>query len=329
MAFQRLRRALLLAACASTALLAACGGGSVESQFTPKRIVAFGDGFSDLGQGGNRYTVNDGSVNIWTQQLALRYGVGLSAQAAGGTSYAIGNARVAAKPDAAGVAATPTVTEQIATFMGSSGLREGDLIVIGAGTADVVAEGSLVFAGNPSVETVKARLDTAKANLAQAGRALAAQVHQLVNAGADKVLVVGSYNLERSPWAASISRTGELRELSRFFNEALLSAMKDLDARQVLFVDTAGYFNLVTAFPGSYSMDNATTPVCTSRDAGAGIGIGTGEVNSALCTTAPPATLLEGVDYNRFVFADAVYPTPRAHRLFGDFVFDDKVRRNW
>ena len=63
MSFQRLRRALLLALCASSALLAACGGGNVESQLVPSRIIAFGDGFSDLGQGGTRYTVNDSSVN--------------------------------------------------------------------------------------------------------------------------------------------------------------------------------------------------------------------------------------------------------------------------
>lgn len=318
MAFQRLRRALLLAACASTALLAACGGGSVESQFTPQRVLAFGDGFSDLGQGGARYTVNDDSINVWSQQLASRYGVSLSAQAAGGTSYATGNARVAAKPDAAGNSATPTVREQIATFRASGGgLREGDLIVIGAGTADVVAEGSRAFSGAQSVET-------AKANLAQAGTALAAEVRSLVDAGAEKVLVVGSYNLERSPWAQSIGRTGDLKELSRFFNEALLSAMVDLGAH-VLFVDAAGYFNLVTAAPSSYNMDNAITPACTSVDAGAGIGIGTGQINSALCTTG---TLLGGIDYNRYVFADAVYPTPQAHRLFGNFAFD-KIRQRW
>lgn len=318
MAFQRLRRALLLAACASTALLAACGGGSVESQFTPKRIVAFGDGFSDLGQGGSRYTVNDGSINIWSQQLASRYGVGLSAQATGGTSYAIGNARVAAKPDAADKADTPTVREQIGTFLGEGGgLREGDLVVIGAGTADVVTEARLAFAGSQSV-------DAARANLAQAGNALAGEVRRLVNAGADKVLVVGTYNLERSPWAASIGRTGDLKELSRSFNEALLSAMVDL-GRNVLFVDAAGYFNLVTAVPSAYSMDNATTPACTSVDAGPGIGIGAGQVNSALCNTG---TLLGGIDYNRYVFADAVYPTPQAHRLFGNFAFD-KIHQRW
>ena len=72
---------------------------------------------ADLGQGGSRYTVNDGSVNIWTQHVAASFGVPLAPAAAGGTSYATGNARVNAKPDAAGSSATPTVTEQIDSFL--------------------------------------------------------------------------------------------------------------------------------------------------------------------------------------------------------------------
>lgn len=315
MAFQRLRRALLLAACASSALLAACGGGSVESQFTPKRVVAFGDGFADLGQGGTRYTINDGSLNIWSQQLASRYGLSLTTAAAGGTSYATGNARVAATPDAAGNAATPTLRQQIDTFAAS--FNDADLVLLSAGTADVVAEASRAFAGTQSV-------DAARANIAAAGVALGDQVRRVVDAGGKHVMVVGPYNLERSPWARTIGRTGELKEFSRAFNEALLTRIVDLGAN-VLYVDAAGYFNLVTGSPAAYNMENATTAACTSVDAGAGIGIGSGQVNSALCTTG---TLLGGIDYNRYVFADAVYPTPQAHRLFGNFAFD-RIRQRW
>ena len=61
----------------------------------------------------------------------------------------------------------------------------------------------------------------------------------------------------------------------------------DLGAN-VLYIDAAYYVNLYTSSPGSYSFDNATTPVCTSVDAGNGIGIGTGQVNSALCNSNTP-----------------------------------------
>ena len=93
----------------------------------------------------------------------------------------------------------------------------------------------------------------------------------------------------------------------------------------MLYVDSAYYVNLYTSSPGSYSFDNATTPVCTSVDAGNGIGIGTNEVNSALCTTS---TLLSGASQDKYVFADAVYMTPSAHRQLGDYAYD-RLRARW
>src|SRR5687768_12283282 len=103
MATQWLRRVWLLAAGASVLLLAACGG-EVESQLAPTRVIVFGDAMADVGQNatGRRYTVNDGSVNNWTHYLAQAYGQSLTPARSGGSSYATGNARVAAKPGAGG-----------------------------------------------------------------------------------------------------------------------------------------------------------------------------------------------------------------------------------
>jgi outer membrane lipase/esterase len=86
----------------------------------------------------------------------------------------------------------------------------------------------------------------------------------------------------------------------------------------VLYLDAALLFNLMTSNPSSFDLSNVTEAVCTSIDPGPGIGTGAGQPNSALCT---PATLLPGADYNRYVFADRVYPTPLAHRKFGEFAF--------
>ena len=66
MATNWMRRTVMVAACASAALLAACGSSTTESAITPQRFIAFGDAMSDVGQNGSRYTVNDGSVNNWT-----------------------------------------------------------------------------------------------------------------------------------------------------------------------------------------------------------------------------------------------------------------------
>lgn len=314
MATQWLRRAWLLAASASALLLAACGGGTIDSQLSPTRVVAFGDGMADLGQSGARYTVNDGSVNNWTLYVANSLGLSLATSAAGGQSYATGNARVTAKPDAAGSSSTLTVTEQIDTFMAASKPAANDLILVNAGTSDLIVQAQAVITG---AQTQAQML----ANVGQAGRELAAQVRRLVNAGAEHVVVVGPYNLGRSAWALQVSQSALLESASGRFNDQLLVSLVDLGAN-VLYVDAALYFNLLTASSGEIS--NKTTPVCNSVDSGAGIGTGTGQVNSLLCTTG---TLVDGT-YSNYVFADRVYPTPRAHQLFGEYA-RSRIRERW
>ena len=321
MADNWLRRGVLAAACASATLLVACGSGTIESALTPTRFVAFGDGFSDVGQvGGARYTVNDGSVNNWTQQLAATYGLTLTPVSSGGSSYAQGNARISAKPDAAGNAATPTVVQQIDAFLATGSLKDSDVLLLGAGTADLVAQMAAVNAGTQTPEQ-------ALIEAQQAGSALGAQVLRLVQAGAKYVVVTGAYNLGRSPWAEGMgqAKVDWLTEASSKFDQALKIAIEPKGAN-VLYIDAPYYFNLLTGSPGSYSFDNADDPVCTSVDAGNGIGTGSGQVNSALCT---PATVRPGVaNYNRYVFADRVYVTPQAQRLFGTYAYD-RLHARW
>ena len=133
MAANWMRRTVLVAACASAALLAACGSSTTESAITPARFIGFGDANSNVGQTGTRYTVNDASVNNWALQVASRYGKPLAPASASGTSYAIGNARIKAKPDAAGNVATPTVTEQIDTFLASGSFAAQDVVILSGG----------------------------------------------------------------------------------------------------------------------------------------------------------------------------------------------------
>lgn len=318
MAVNWLRRGVLTAACASVALLAACGSSTIESALKPARFVAFGDGFSDVGQvNGARYTVNDGAVNNWTQQLAGTYGLTMTPVSAGGSSYAQGNARVKVQPDAAGNASTRTVTQQVDAFLASGGLKANDVVVMGAGTADIIAEMAAVTAGTQTPEQMLARAQ-------QAGKDLGAQAIRLVDAGAQYIVVAGAYNLGRSPWAITLGKVDLLTNASSKFNEAFLVSIVNQGAN-ILYVDAAYYFNLVTASPGSYAFDNGTNAVCTSVDAGTGIGTGNGQINSALCT---PSTVLPAANYNKYVFADNVYVTPEAQRLFGTYVYD-RLHARW
>jgi outer membrane lipase/esterase len=317
MASHWMRRALLALASASALSLVACGSGTIESQLRPARIVSFGDAFSDLGQGGSRYTVNDGTVNIWAQHVAGSFGVPLNNAVAGGTSYAVGNARVVATPSAAGSSATPTLKEQIDLFQGTGGFAATDLVVINGGTADVVAEAATVMSGAQTPEQMVA-------SVRQAGTDLGAQVRRLVQAGAKHVVVVGPYDLGKSPWAVSTGQASLLSNASGAFNEQLLLSIVDLGAN-VLYVDAALAFNLMIAHPAAYDLTNVTAPACNSVDPGPGIGTGAGQVNSALCT---PATLGPGVNYPKYLFADRVYPTPRGHLRFGEYAFE-KIRARW
>ena len=317
MAANWMRRTVLVAACASAALLAACGSSTTESAITPTRFIAFGDANSDVGQNGSRYTVNDGSVNNWTSELVAKYGKSLTAASAGGNSYAVGNARVSAKPDAAGNASTPTIAEQIGTFLASGTFGGSDVVLLSGGVSDVIAGMAAVQAGTL---TEAAMLDAAR----QSGEELAAQVRRLVNAGAKYVVVTGTYNLSETPWATTIGRTNLLSDASRRFNDGLKVGIVDLGAN-VLYVDFEYYVNLYTNVPGNWGFSNATSPVCTSVDASNGIGIGAGQVNSALCNAS---TLVAGGSANSYVFADPVYLAPSAHRQFGVYAYD-RLRARW
>ena len=323
MPFHRLRHAVLLATCATSLLLASCGSGTIESQFTPTRVIAFGDGSADQGQTSNavvtnaRYTVNgDGTVSIWTQQVAASYGVVMTTAALGGTSYATGNARVNSKPDAVGSNATPTVKEQIDTFLAGSAPGPNDLMILSAGIADVITEAGKITAGTQTS-------DQALLNVRQAGRDLGAQVRRLVLAGAAHVMVAGTYDLSRSPWGrGATTLTPFLVQASAKFNEELLLSIVDLGAN-VLYSDAAFHYNLMIGVPTAYGLVNSIAPVCNSIDGGPGIGTGTGQVNSSLCN----GTTLAG-DHNTYVFADAVYPTPLAQRKFGDYAYT-RILARW
>lgn len=292
-------------------MLAACGSSTVASAITPQRFIAFGDGLSDLGQNGSRYTVNDGSINIWTQELAKDYGATLTTASAGGSSYATGNARIKAKPDAAGSSATRTITEQVNAFLAAGAPKDTDLLIISGGVSDVLAN----FAQIQSGTITQAQYIT---NLTQAGRDLASQVRRLVDAGGKYVLVTGTYDLGRSPLAAATGQADLLSRGSTALNEALLIAIADL-GKNTLYIDAAYYFNLLSNLPGSYSFNDGTTSVCVSVDPGNGIGTGAGQISSAQCNVN---TIKPGLDYSKYVYADAVYFTPQAQRLFGDYAYD-------
>lgn len=295
-------------------LVAACGGGSVVSDFNPTRVVAFGDSVTYVGAGGAaRYTINDSSTNLWVLRLASRYGLTLTDVGDGGTAYAEAHARINTATNATGAAGTRSVKEQVDRFLAARTPTANDLVAIGAGTGDLIAEGKKVIDGT---QTQGAATTAVK----QAAADLATQVRRLVDAGARHVVVFGAYNMGRTPWARSESQTGFLETLTTEFNNELVVRLNE-SSTHVLFVDAQLHMNNLS---GS-SAYNATDLACTPTSAGNALGIGTGKVNASLCTGS---TLAAGFDAGKYLFADPVYPTPLAHRSLGDFAYD-KLRARW
>lgn len=280
------RRAALALACAgATALLAACGSGSVVSDLTPKRFISVGDGFADVGQNGHRYTVNDGSLN-WLQQFAAHYGLTLEPASSGGLGYAQGHARIASEDTRSGTNA-PSVVQQIDTLLAHTSLVDGDVVVLSGGIADIVAAVESTGTSSATTQAVK-----------DAGKALAEQVRRVVRAGGRHVFVLGVYNLGSTPWARGLGLEPEIEKLSIDFNYALLADIRDLWVN-VLYYDPAQFFNFIYNKPGNYPIDNAKDPVCTTPDA----------------STCTPATVRAGANYDRWLFADDLYLTPAVQRL--------------
>lgn len=286
------RRVFMVLACAAVSLLAACGSGTIESALKPTRFFSVGDGFSDLGQGGTRYTVNDGSVNIWTQQLVSSYGLTLTASISGGLSYAQVGSRVSG--------AAPSIASQVDTLLAANTFADTDVVLVEGGISDIVAEVTTLGISTTTTANVKA-----------AGTALGAQVRRLVTAGAKHVLVVGVYNLGLSPWAVGLGQATAVTDLSIQFNDAFLVSVVDLGAN-VVYSDSALYFNLVHAAPTTYAMENVTDKACTTPDA----------------STCTASTIVPTIDYTKALFADGVYLTPLANRLFGVTAYT-KLSQRW
>ncbi|RCW71531.1 SGNH/GDSL hydrolase family protein [Pseudorhodoferax soli] len=316
------RRALAAVALgASAVLLSACGSSTTESELKPSRLISFGDAFSDVGQSsGNRYTVNDGTTNHWLAQVAAEYGITITASNAGGTGYARNGARVVEKPDLLGSSDTLTVTEQAAAFLAAGNTyAESDLVIVNGGMADVLAQAKAFLAGTQTQDEFVKNADTA-------GKALGTVARNLVASGAKHVVVVGTMNLGITPWAQASGQASAIESASQAFNSAFLVSVVDL-GETVLYVDAAYYFNLAADKDtiSSFGLNNSVNVACTSADAGAGIGIGSNEINSSLCTTG---TIASGVTYNSYMFADKLYTTPNLQRQFGTYAYG-RINNRW
>ena len=177
--------------------------------------------------------------------------------------------------------------------------------MVNGGMHDIVAAVEATGISDATTTTVQA-----------AGRALAAQVRRLVAAGATHVTLTGVQNVGLTPWALRRGQQTDIERLSVAFNDSLLIGVADMGAN-VLYFDAALFYNLINNKPENYSVDNEKDPVCTTPDA----------------STCTPSTVVAGVDYNRYLYADQLNFTPKLLRNFVDRSYGenayDKFRNRW
>lgn len=281
-----------LSATGVASMLAACGDSSTFEPLVPTRFVSFGDGWSDLGQTGSRYTVNDSSVNIWVQQLAASYSKTITAQASGGLGYAQGGSRVNTGAN--------SMADQITSFLGSNTIGASDVLVLDAGVSEIIALASALTG---------TALNTATD---AAGKALAVQARRLTAAGCKHLVVANAMDVGKTPYALTPNRTAELSAATRAFNDALKIALADV-TNSMLLIDNEAFVNLVYNSPSSYLGTGALNSPAACTPA----------VNTNTCNAASAVS-----NYNSYLFADDRHPTPAAHRSIGDNAAS-KVKARW
>ena len=273
---------------AAVVLLASCGGGAQSQTFTASRVIAFGDESSVITVDQKKYSVNallagsttavDCTSNpLWIQTVAARYGLVFqecpsTVPAPVSHIYAANGAMVA------------DLSAQIDQQVLNGGFKAGDLVTVLIGANDVLAQ----FAQYPGVGEAQLR-----ANLAVAGRALAAQVNRLAALGA-KVLISTIPDMGLTPFAGdrSVGSTNGnpalLSRLSEAFNIAMLAHLTN-DGHLIGLVQLDQYLQ--------------------ASDAATRVGVGTfANTTLAACTVALPqcttATLVTTATTSNYLWAD-------------------------
>ena len=341
------------------AVLAACGGSDSEFEF--KQLVSFGDSLSDVGTynvgtiamvgaqtgGAGRWTVNDTKGGqMWVEQLASRLDLPAPCAAETGllpndpaltgapvtahpgcTVYAQGSARAVSDLGSNSVAmqrfnevnigylAKP-VKDQMAAHLAAAGGRYTgeELVVVMAGTNDVFVELALMAPISPA---------QAVQNVAAAGAELGKLVRsEVVAKGAKQVLVLNVPNLSLSPsvQVQGANAVALFDTMTRAFNDQLATALQGVP--EVRVADAYGLLTDMLANPRKYDLSNVTDVACGPN---AFSGSPTTNGTAVVCNSA---NLLPG-DRSRYLFADGVYPTPYAHRLFSNFALDQLREAGW
>ena len=265
MAASRIRRAAAgLVAVVGLGLVAACGGGTSQSDpFIAQRYFAFGDDASVLTATGRNYAVNglatDGTVNcnllpIWTQRMAAFYGFVLA------ECNPTASAEIKARSFAAVGARVAEVAAQVDAQVAAGGFRDKDISTVLVGVNDIVE-----LYGQFPMRSEAALLADARAR----GERAASIVNRLVDLGS-KVVVSTIPDMGLSPWALAqralftdTDRAALITRLSTAYNEQLGVKLR-LDGRFIGLVQLDLQVQVINRSPGSFGFSNVTEAACAT-----------------------------------------------------------------
>ena len=351
----------VLCTAVAAAMLSACGGASstvkpltefVTPSIAGSRVIAFGDAFSDAGQtGGARYTVNDGGAGgsmTLAERLASNFGfttmtpVHAGVLSGGAYSYAYGGATITG-------GGVMSVSAQIDAFVDAGNqLTANDLVIITAGSQDIVKNASDFYAS-----TITS--DQAKTNLVTAASTLVTKIKRLTDeAHAKHVLVIAPVNVARTPWGLSQGANYQSSSANYTFLERLSVALEGDNSMssfgsqlslklgaeyppvssglKVLLSDLSSYFNLMTgtAPGGTFTYPTGSLNTYASYITSAGLALTNPDVpactlaatSSPIVTPRTTTSCTTGTNYNTSVFADDLNLTPAANRMLADYIFN-------
>lgn len=350
------------AALAAAVVLAACGGGDDNgSGFEFKRLVSFGDSLSDVGAynvgtiamvgaqtgGAGRWTVNDTQGGqVWVEQLSNRLDLPAACAAETGllpntpalsgapvtahpgcTNYAQGSSRVVSdlgsnsvgmqryKEVNIGYLAKPVKDQMAAHLAAVGGRYSGDeLVTVLAGANDVFMELALTAPVSP---------DLAFARVAHAGQQLGELIRsEVVGKGARRVLVLNIPFIAGTPYAKDLGPEGAavVDKMTRAFNDQLAQALQGVP--EVRLADAYGLLVDMINNPGKYGLTNVTDVACGPN------AFSPSPTVNGTAVACNKSNLLPG-DRSRYLLADAIHPTPYAHRLFSDFAVEQMRDAGW
>jgi outer membrane lipase/esterase len=251
------------------------------------QIISFGDSLSDTGNvfvatggvtpGAPYVGGNFSNGPVWVEVLASQLGVANpDPNLLGGTNYAWGGARTTTDN------ASPSTQSQLMAYLTDVG-----------GVADSNALYTILTGGNDLQAFGVGGTDVA--GLTADAQAVATFAQDLINAGAENILIVNVPDLGKAP--ISDGNEGLVTSLTQFFNTELQNSIAGLDPTKVNFLDVFTITQELVADPALFGLSNVTES-CLAVTAGVG---------GAIC--------------DDFLFWDDLHPTAAGHQLIGDAAF--------